>query len=241
MTAMLGRGLNTLGSLLGSLTMTNERIEGSEKKRFTSPITQQDIDGKIWWDYEIGDERYQENGYKMPINVLPTVHFEFDNTSPPKHVDIVITSFWSKISPTRSEQKTLIRKLLHLFRSTGYTRCPSFSNLFQIVALTANMDNLKKRNRYKERVKIFLDSGISLPSKSEPKAESLKRIEGTSVVVDGMGTHNFAASDLDLTKPIFIGREKLRLEDFPTTRNTNFKVSDIYNLNWEENYKKEFQ
>ena len=189
MTAMLSRGVTFLGSLIGGLTTTNERTEGFEKKRYTSPITQQYDDGKIWWDYGIGDDRYRENGYDMPENVLPAVHFEFDNTSPPKHIDIVITSFWSKISPTRSEQnRTLIHKLLHLLRSNGKTQSISFSNLFQIVALTANMDNLMKRNCYNERVKIYLDSGISLPPKPEPKAESLtgKRIEGTSVVVDGM-------------------------------------------------------
>ena len=53
------------------------------------------------------------------------------------------------------------------------------------------------------------------------------------------GVRNFA--DLDMTKPIFTGLEKLRLEDFPTTRNAEFKVADIYDSNWEEIYKKEFQ
>ena len=185
-TGMLSLGLNTHGSLSGGLTKTNERTEGSEKKRYTSPITQQYKVGKIWWDYGISDDRYQENGYAMPKDILPTVHFGFDSISPPKLMDIVITSYWSKISPTRSEQnRTQIHKLLHLFRSTGKTQCISFSNLFQIIALTTNMDNLKKRNHYKAKVKMYLDSGISVPPKPEPQAsgeaEFLKRIEGVRI------------------------------------------------------------
>ena len=187
MTAMMSRGLGFLGSLFGAFTMTNERTEGTEKTLYTSPITQHYKVGKIWWDYEIGDDRFQKEGYKMPRNDFPTVHFEFNNTSPPKLIDIAITSFWSKISPFRSEQnRTLIHKLLHLFRSAGGAQCISFSNLFQIVALTADVEKLIRRNHYAATVKIYLDSGISTPPKPEPKAESLERTEGTSVVVDGM-------------------------------------------------------
>ena len=126
----------------------------------------------------------------MPDKVLPTVHFGFNGKSIsfPKHMDIVITSYWSKISPTRSEpNRTQIHKLLHLFKSIGKTQCISFSNLFQIVALTANIDNLMKRNHYKAKTKMYLDSGISVPPKPEAEAESLERIEGTPVVVDADG------------------------------------------------------
>ena len=191
-TGKLQVGMTTQGALSGSSTKTNERTEGSEQTRYTSPITQQYKEGKIWWDYGIGDDRYQEKGYIMPDNALPTVHFGFNGKPFPKNMDIVITSYWSKISPTRSEPKlpnrTQIHKLLRLFKSTGKTQCSvSFSNLFQIVALTANMDNLMKRNHYKAKVKMYLDSGISVPPKPEPQAESLERIEGTPVVVDADG------------------------------------------------------
>ena len=50
--------------------------------------------------------------------------------------------------------------------------------------------------------------------------------------------HNFAA-DLELTKPIFTDLEKLRLENFPTTRNAEFKVSDICDSKWVKNFQKE--
>ena len=178
----------------GSSKRENETTKGLEEIRYTSPITRQSIDGKIWWDYGIGDHRYREKGYTMPDNILPTVNFGFNNISPPNHMDIVITSYWSKISPTRSEPKlpnrTQIHKLLRLFKSTGKTQCSvSFSNLFQIVALTANMDNLMKRNHYKAKVKMYLDSGITSSGPPQPEeqrleAESLKGIERKFVVVD---------------------------------------------------------
>ena len=194
MTAMLNLGLNPQGGLSGSLTKTKESSEGSEKTRYTSPITQQDKDGKIWWDYGIGDDRYQEIGYPMPKDVLPTVHFRFYDKSPPKFMDIVITSYWSKIFPTRSEpDKTQIHKLLHLYRSTGKTQRISFSNIFQIVALTAEVDKLIKSNYYNPaKVKMNLDSGVSEPPDPEDQrreAKSLKGIEGTPVVVDADGMY----------------------------------------------------
>ena len=177
-----------------SSTRKNETSEGFEEIRYTSPITRKDIDGKVWWDYGIVVHRFREHGYPMPDSILPTVHFKFDNMAPPMHIDIVITSYWSKISPIQSEPNrtvTPIHKLLHLFKSDSEsidkTQCISFSNLFQIVALTANMDNLKKRNSYKEKVKMYLDSGISgfpQPEDQRPETESLKGIEGKSVVVN---------------------------------------------------------
>ena len=50
---------------------------------------------------------------------------------------------------------------------------------------------------------------------------------------------HFAQADLNLTKPIFTGLEKLKLENFPTTRNAEFKVSDICDSDWVKDYKKE--
>ena len=44
-----------------------------------------------------------------------------------------------------------------------------------------------------------------------------------------------------LTKPIITDLEKLRLENFPTTRNAEFKISDICDSEWVKVYKKEFQ
>jgi hypothetical protein len=200
-TGIVTLGLNPQGSLTGASTKTNEKTEGSEKMQYTSPITEQDGDGKIWWDYGIDDDRYRENGYPMPEEVLPTVHFRFYDKSPPKHMDIVITSYWSKISRTRSEltrNRTKIHELLRVFRWTGKTQPISFSNLFQIVALTADVDNLIKNNYYHPaKVKMNLESGVSEPLAPEPEdqrpeAESLKRIEGTPVVVDADGMYYIA-------------------------------------------------
>jgi hypothetical protein len=190
--ALLSAGPNPHGSLSVSLTKISEKVEGSEKMRYTSPITKQDVDGKIWWDYGIGDVHFREIGYTIPKDVLPTVPFRFyDRKSPPKHMGVVITSYWSKISWTQpgSEPKRIkIHKFLHLFRSTGKTQPISFSNLFQIVALTADVDNLRKSNKYQPaKVKMYLDSESGVSEPQEPEADSLKRFEGTPVVVNADG------------------------------------------------------
>ena len=49
--------------------------------------------------------------------------------------------------------------------------------------------------------------------------------------------HSFADLPVDLTKPIFTDLEKLRREDFPTTQNTEFEVSDICDSRWEKEYR----
>ena len=147
-------GLNPQGALTGNSTKTNEKTESSEKMRYNSAITEHDENGKIWWDYEIDDDHYQKKGYDVPKDVLPTVRFRFFGESdepqkPPKHMDIVITSFWSKISLSELDS-TRIHKLLHLFRSNGNSnQTISYSNLFQIVALTADVPSLLKDTYYR--------------------------------------------------------------------------------------------
>lgn len=187
-------GLNPQGSLTGNSTKTDEKTESSEKMRYNSAITEQDENGKIWWDYEIDDDHYQKKGYDVPKDFLPTVRFRFFGESdkpeePPKHMDIVMTSFWSKISRSKLES-TRIHKLLQLFQSTGNTQTISYSNLLQIVALTADVPNLLKDTYYRALVKINLDSGLSEPHKDlRPKAKSLKKVEVTPVVVDANGMY----------------------------------------------------
>ena len=164
-------GLNTQGTLTVTSTKTKEETVTTEKKRYNSPITELDEYGKIWWDYLISDDRYQKLGYPMPEDVLPTVRFRFygeseEPRSPSPHMDIAITSHWSKISQSELPEKgTGIHKLLHLFRSNGnaQTISESYSNLFQIVAFTADVPNLSMDTYYPALVKIDLDSGISEP------------------------------------------------------------------------------
>jgi hypothetical protein len=196
--ANLDVGAIPRGSVSGSFTWTNEKNDGSERVRYTSTITKQDKGGKIWWNYGIYDDNYRDYGYNMPKDVLPTVPFRFyGRKSPPKHMGIVITSYWSKISRTQPGSELKRKKFWHLLRPTDKTQPVSFSNLFQIVALTADVDNLRKSNIYGlVTVKMHLDSesGVSEPLAPEPddqrpEAESPKIFEGIPVVVDADGMY----------------------------------------------------
>jgi len=59
------------GKLGGSSTWTNEETTGSEKKRYTSRITQQELYGVIWWGFNIDDLNHQEDGIDMSDDILP--------------------------------------------------------------------------------------------------------------------------------------------------------------------------
>lgn len=185
-------GANPQGAFTGSLTKTNEKTESTEKKRYNSPITELDEYGKIWWDYVIDDDRYRKMGYPMPEDVLPTVRFKFygesdELRSPSPHMDIAITSYWSRISQSELPVKsTGIHKFLRLFRSTENIQTISYSNLFQIVAFTADVPNLSKDTYYPALVKINLESGVSKPHENlRPEAKSLEAIENMTAVVVG--------------------------------------------------------
>ena len=116
-----------------------------------SKITVNHDDGKVLWGFNIDDVNCQEGGFEMRNDQLPSVRFKFTGNSddaeppptpPPKYMDIVITSHWKMILPSESKG-TCIRKFLHFFRSTSNsTQTISYSNLFQVVALQANLDKL---------------------------------------------------------------------------------------------------
>ena len=186
--------LNPQGTVTGTSTTTNENTVSTGKNLYTSPISGR-TNGfdKIWWDYRIDDDRYKKLGYPMPKDVLPSVRFKFygdhdDPQAPPPHMDIAITSYWSKVSQRELPEKGtgMIHNFLHLFRSTGKTKTKSesYSNLFQIVAFTADVPNLSMDTSYQALVKIDLDSGVSGPHENlRDKAKSLKAIENMTAVV----------------------------------------------------------
>ena len=147
------------GKLGGNSTWTNEKTTGSEKKRYTSRITQQEKHGVIWWGFNVDDLNEQEDGIDMPDDILPAVSFEFFGNSnipasPPKHMDIVIASYWS-IIPQSEPKSTWIRKLLHLTKSSSNTQAISYSNLFQIVALETTPSSLPERSHYSADVQVW--------------------------------------------------------------------------------------
>ena len=164
---------------------TNEESAGSERKRYHSAITEHHSDGNVRWGFNIDDVNLQKLGIDLQEDVLPTVHFKFVGksnvpASPPKDIDIVITSYWSMILPSEPKS-TWIRKILHLFRSTGNTQTTSYSNLFQIVALKADLSNLPEPSHYRAKVKFR--SGACGPPDVERQA--VDSVNVTLAVVDG--------------------------------------------------------
>lgn len=238
MTGNMIVGLNTQAAITGSaMTMkTNEETMSSEKKRYKSAITEHHSKGKVRWDFDVDDVRHQKQGHHMPENVLPTVRFKFVGESdepapPPENVDIVIVSHWSMTSRNKLK-RTWIHKFLRFFKPTGnsQTMPVSCSNLFQIVALTADVSNLSEQSFYQAQVKVNLKSGVSEPPEvPRLEAKSLKPINVTAIVVDGMYLTFADLCDLDyLKRPTFSDLKKLK--DFPTI--AKFKLSDICDSKW---------
>lgn len=167
---------------------TNKEIVVSEKKRNDSTIIVYQNYGKVRWGFNIDDVNFQKWGFTMPEHVLPTVCFDFIGDSkepappapPPKYMDIVITSIWSKISPREPKNSWIHR----FFRSTGNTQTTSYTNLFQIVALKVDPSDLPELSHYKARVKVNLMSGVSGPPIVERQA--VDSVCVTPAVVDGM-------------------------------------------------------
>lgn len=173
-TAGLTLGLQPQGTITGAATKTNEATASSEKKRYNSSITERHRDGFILWAFNVDDVNLQERGIDMQGDVLPTVLFDFVGDSdvpapPPKCMDIVITSYWSMILP-KKPKSTWIRRILGLIKSSGKTQTPSYSNLFQVVALKIVPSDLPKLSRYKAEVKVR--SGASDPPEVKVKRQA---------------------------------------------------------------------
>lgn len=179
-------------------------ISGSAKKHHLNfPITQHSSDGNVRWGINIDDVSLQEGaidlekwGIKLQEDILPTAHFELIGNSqvpgvpdsPPKCMDIAIISYWKLILPSKPKS-SWIQRLLHSFkpefRLTGNTQTTSYSNLFQIVALTANLSDLIKPSNYKATVPLKLRSGVSDFPDVKQYAEDSVYVT-PEVVVDGM-------------------------------------------------------
>ena len=185
MAAGLTLGPHPQAAITCTVTKTNEDTAGSEKKRYNSAITEHHSDGNVRWGFNIDDINLQKWGIDIRDDVLPTVCFEFigendEPAPPPKYMEIAITSCWSINFPSKPKS-TWYHKLLHSFRSTGNTQTTSYSNLFQIVALRADLSNFPKPSHYKAKVKVR--SGVSFPPVVKRKAAD--SVDVTPVVVDG--------------------------------------------------------
>lgn len=178
MTAGVTVGPHPTGTITSTATKTREETTASEKKRYTSAITEHRSDGVVRWGFNIDDDNSRKSGIAMRDEVLPVVHFEFFGDSdvpapPPESMDIVIASYWSMILPCEPKS-TWIRKILRLFNSSGNTQTISYSNLFQLVALKTAPSNLPDRSYYRATVEVR--SGVSGPPK-------VRRPTGDSVIV----------------------------------------------------------
>ena len=185
MTTGMTLGLHPQATITGIAMKKSEETTDSEKKRNHSAIAVHRSDGNVWWGFNIDDINIQKQGIDMQEDVLPTVRFEFVGDSdvpapPPKYMDIVITSYWSIILPSKPKS-TWLRKLLDFFGSTGNTQTTSYSNLFQIVALKADPSNLPKPSHYRAKVKIR--SGACGPP--DVKRRAADSVNVTLAVIDG--------------------------------------------------------
>lgn len=175
---------------------TGEETAGTEQ--YSSDIAEHHNSGKVRWGYTIDNVNLQKWGFDMPEDVLPTARFlYFGNAEapapPPKCIDIVIKSFWS-MTPPRPKG---IHKLLHFFRSTSTA---SYSNIFQIIALKADLSNLLEPSHYRAKVKVR--SGASGPPDVEQHAADSVNV--TPVVVDSDGRYiTLLNCALNLMRPIF--------------------------------------
>ena len=201
MTVAVTLAMQPQAVVTGTTMKTNQETRGTEKKHFISAITEHHSKGNIQWGISIDDVNLQKGGIDlqkwgidMGKDVLPTACFEFLGDSivpapPPKNMDIVITSYWSMILPSEPKS-TWIRKLLHSFkfRSAGSTQTTSYSNIFQIVALTADLSNLQELSHYIANVEVRPQAGASDSQAHNVivKRQAADSVYMTPVVVDGM-------------------------------------------------------
>ena len=225
MSAGLTLGPHPQAEITGTTTKTKEETVGVEKKRYTSTITEHRSNGNVRWGFNIDDVNLQKWGIDMQKDVLPTVRFEFIGDDdkpapPPKYMDIAVTSYWSMILPSEPK-RTFIHKLLRFFnlRSTGNSQTTFYSNIFQIIALKADLFNLSKPSHYRAIVKVR--SGASDPP--EVKRRAADSVDVTLAVVDGR-YKNLLTCGLNLTSPIFSDPQKLSNYNLPKI--AKFRLSD---------------
>ena len=183
-------GPNPQATVTFTATKTREKTAGFEKKLYKSAISEYHVFGKVRWGFSIDDVNFQEGGFELQEDHLPTVHFEFTGdsdepepppTPPPDYMDIVITSYWKMILPGEPKH-TWIRKLLHFFKSNGNAQTASYSNLFQIVALKANLSKLQNECRY--NAQVVVNPGASNPHEVKVTRRALESVNVIPAVVD---------------------------------------------------------
>jgi len=173
-------GPHTVGGITFTANNTIEKGKVIEKTRYDSTIVDHRMNGIVWWSFNVDDDNFRTWGINMAQDLLPSVSFEFvGDETPPKSMDIMIASQWSVIQ--RKDDPSWISKLFLRFRSSGSTETPSYSNLFQVVAMKTVPSNLPKRFHYHAEMEVSSGAGGD-PKVTRLPPESLNVIPR---VVDG--------------------------------------------------------
>ncbi|KAF8965972.1 hypothetical protein BDZ97DRAFT_1756973 [Flammula alnicola] len=185
-------GLKTQVTLSGTAARASEVAAGTEKNRYTSPITQQNKLGVACWRFTVDDDQEQKDGMKMPKAILPTVNFEFLGDSdvpgpPPELLDIEVASCWSLFSP----KETNWTWLQTLFQPKSE---PRYSNLCHIVILKVP-SNLAKRSDY--RATLHVNPGHNKSTFCTEVRRKVGSVEATPAISWG---HDRSSAEFDLRK-----------------------------------------
>jgi len=151
---MIGGIFGVVPAISGTHTTTraSETSSSSQRKQFTSRITERGKHGVAWWGFNIDDPLAREGGIKMHDGTLPSVEFEFvGNTKAPpppfpKFVHVEIASYWSIQS--HCHDVSWLETILKSAPNSGM-----YSNLCQVVVLKIPLQ-LSKRSIYSTTLHI---------------------------------------------------------------------------------------
>jgi hypothetical protein len=112
------------------------------------------MDGLVIWCYDVSDGFSQVGEKVMASDQLPQAHFDFIGktdtpASPPDRIDVEVATYWS-VLPRNGDSEN---SLWHW--PTGWSNKPSYSNIYQIVALKVPSDVPRERYNFQARHTVF--------------------------------------------------------------------------------------
>lgn len=172
-TGSIAAGLTRLvpqGTVTGGLSHTTGTSGATERKQYTSRITEKTLYGVVRWGFQIDDESDRKAGIKILGSKLPHASFEFYpksglvNIPAPSFVDVEVASYWSLISHKQDR-----RWFLDMF-SHPQSDVVTYSNICQAVALKIP-STLMKRSRYKATLKVNVADGELRPKTKDVRVD----------------------------------------------------------------------
>lgn len=144
-TKTFGKGLDVTAAanpgakLTISRTRAKEKAKANETTNIMSGIIQKQLYGAVSWAFDVDDQNAQLHGVKVSGDRLPFVDLAFPDVfgEPPKNMDLVVASYWSKISaPVSATERTGVWNLWKVVsKSAGNASTPSYTNLCEIVSV----------------------------------------------------------------------------------------------------------